>query len=497
MHDQPRYPGAPADPWQATAVQHLPAPTRALPTDLLGEPVPTRRSRRRRTMLVAIGLGLALVAGSITYAGVSYWYGWSATQPEAVLPSTVNAFVRLDFSPGLGQRIKLGNLARKFPAAADRDSVAQVKRGLVNDLGLDPLSYDADIQGWLGDRVGLATWPTAGATGHCDVAALASRDDGLAATALTRVRQHKGAAAFGFKVSNGYAVYAHCADQNSQSAVEAVLAQAKTRTLAARADFADDLSALPAGQVAVAWANLPDGVTGLHDLLAEADLGTLDLTGLRGTVLLGVRATDGGVEARYRAHLGSHPSRPARDVVSALGALPGGTVVGVSADLSTFQPGTIPTNPAKVDPLELVPALFGGTVSLSASDVRSSSAALRLVVQAADASRATRLASALGGPASGWYTGISVSRSGNTVTASSSAYRPGTGTLADAATFTAALAGAPADSLVAAFVDVTAVAAQSQLSPDEAAQLAPVKAAGFATGYDGDTLIGLLRILVP
>jgi hypothetical protein len=495
VHEHPTYRNAPSDPWQTTAVHQLPTPTRALPTDLLGAPVPTRRSHRRRTTLIAIGLGLALIAGSLTYAGVSYWYGWSSTQPEAILPSTVNAFVRLDFSPGLGQRIKLGNLAKKFPKASDRDAVEQIKRGLVNDLGLDPLSYD-DIKPWLGDRVGLATWPTAGATGRCDVAALASRDDGLANAALTRVRQLKGATAFGFTVSGGYAVYARCADQNSQSAVDAVLAQAKTRTLADRPDFAGDLSALPAGQVAVAWANLPEGVTGLHDVLAGTDLGPLGLTGLRGTVLLGARATDSGVEARYRAHFGSHPSQPARNVVSELGALPGGTVVGVSADLSSFQPGTIPTNTAQVDLLNLVPVLLGATVSLSASDVRSSSAALRLVVQASDPSRASRLASALA-PVGGRYTGISVNRSGNTVTASSSSYRPGTGTLSNASTFTSALDGAPADSLVAAYVDVTGVAAQSQLSPGEAAQLAPVKAAGFSAGYDGDTLVGLLRILIP
>jgi len=496
MHDQPRYPSAPADPWQTTALHHLPAPTRALPTDLLGEAVPPRRSRRRRTMLIAIALGAALVAGSLTYAGVSYWYGWSSTQPEAILPSTVNAFVRMDFSPGLGQRIKLGNLAKKFPAATDKDAVEQLKQGLVNDLGLDPLSYD-DIKAWLGDRVGLGTWPTAGATGRCTVAALASRNDGLAATALTRVRQHRSPAAFAFKVSNGYAVYASCADQNSQSALDAMLAQAKTRTLADRPDFADDLSALPAGQVAVAWANLPDGVTGLHDLLVESDLGNLDLAGLRGTVLLGARATDNGVEARYRAHLGSHPSRPARDVVSALGALPGGTVVGVGADLSSFQPGTIPTNTAKVGLVDLIPTLLGGTVSISVSDVRSSSSALRLVIAAADESRAARIASALGGPFNGAFTGISVNRSGNTVTASSNSYRPGTGTLAGVSTFTAAFDGAPTDSLVAAYVDMTSVAAQSKLSPDEAGRLAPVKAVGFTTGYDGDTLVGLLRILIP
>src|SRR5262249_51972497 len=155
---------------------------RALPTDLLGEPVPARRLRRRRTPLIAIGLGLALVAGSLTYAGVSYWYGWTTTQPEAILPSTVNAFLRLDFSPGLGQRIKLGNLAKKFPSTSDQDTVEQVKRGVANDLGLDPLTYD-DIKRWLGDRIGLATWPTAGATGRCDVAALASANDGLATAA--------------------------------------------------------------------------------------------------------------------------------------------------------------------------------------------------------------------------------------------------------------------------------------------------------------------------
>jgi hypothetical protein len=444
-------------------------------------------------VLIAIGLAVALVAGTAAYASVSYWYGWSTTQPEAVLPSTINVFVRMDFSPGLGQRIKLGNLARKFPSTTDKDSVDQLKRDLVNDLGLDPLDYDSGVKPWLGDRVGLGSWPTTGAAGRCDVAALASRDDTLATAALTTVRQKKGSG-FGFALSHGFAVYARCANQNSQSAVEAVLAQAKTRTLADRPDFSGDLSALPSGQAAVGWAALPEGLGGLSDL---GDLGGLNGTGLHGTVLLGAQATDGGIDVRYRAHLGGTATHPARDVVSALGALPGGTVIGVSADLSGLPTATIPGTATSAGLVDLLPDLLGGTVSLSMSDVRTSSGALRLVIQAADATRAGRIASALTGTFGGRYSALSVNRSGTTVTASSASYRPGSGSLNDSSSFRSALGAAPHDSLVAAYVDVTAVSGQSQLAPDEAARLAPITAAGFSSGYDGDTLVGHLRILVP
>jgi hypothetical protein len=496
MHDQPRYSNAPADPWQTTDMHTMPPPTRALPTDVLDARSPVlrrRRSGRHRVAIVGVGLGLALVAGSVTYAGVSYWYGWSTTQPEAVLPATVNSFARMDFSPGLGQRIKLGAIAKKFPATTDKDAVEEIKRGLVNDLGLDPLSYDTDIKPWLGDRVGLATWPTPGATGHCDLAALASRDDALATTALSSVRQHKGGDRFGFALSHGYAVYARCPGVNSQAAADAVLTQAKTRTLADRPDFADDLSALPAGQAVVGWAHLPDAVTALNGLTSS--LGTADVHGLTGTLLVGAQATGNGVDLRYRAHLGAAPTRPANDVVAALGALPGGTMLGVSADLAGLPQATIPAGIGGSNLFDLVPALFGSTVSLSASDI--ASGASRLVIQAADPARAASIESLLSSSFGGRYSGLLVNRTGTTVTASSPKYNPGSGTLADSPAFRSVFDGASHDSLVAAYLDVPAVAAKATLSPQEAAQVAPVKAIGFSTGYDSDTLVGLLRILIP
>ena len=493
MHDQPRYPDAPADPWQTTGMYTLPTPTRTLPTDVLDSfsPPIRRRSPRRRAVFIGVGLVLALIAGSLTYAGVSYWYGWSTTQPEAVLPATVNAFVRMDFAPGLGQRIKLGDIAKKFPSAGDKDSVEQVKRGLVNVLLLDPLNYDTDIKPWIGDRVGLAAWPTKGTAGRCDLAALASRDDARATVSLNTVRQNLGADRFAFAFSHGYVVYARCADQPAQATVDAVLAQARTRTLAARPDFADDLSALPSGQAAVAWAHLPDGVTGLHDLIHP---GSLDLSGLRGTVLMGAQATGNGIDLRYRAHVGSAAAQPAHDVIAALGALPGGTMFGVSADLASLPQPTI-TAGAGTGLVDLVPALFGSTVSLSASDI--TTGALRLVIQAADQARAARIATLLGGPFGTQWPGVVVNRSGTTVTASSTAYRAGSGTLADSSAFHSVLDGAPRDSLVAAYLDVPSLAGQAKLSPQEAAQAAPIKAIGFSSGYDGDTLVGLLRVLIP
>jgi Protein of unknown function (DUF3352) len=499
MHDQPRHLNAPADPWQTTGMYTMPPPTRSLPTDVLdahSAPIRRPRSPRRRALLIGGGLALALIAGSVAYAGVSYWYGWSSTQPEAVLPATVNAFARMDFAPGLGQRIRLGAIARKFPATTDKDAVEQIKRGLVNDLGLDPLNYDSDIKPWLGDRVGFASWPTPAATGRCELAALASRNDSLATASLSTVRQHKGSARFGFAFSKGYAMYARCPGVDSQAAVDSVLSQAKTQTLAARSDFAGDLSALPAGQAAVAWAHLPDAVTALNGL--TSDFGTVDVHGLAGSVMLGGQATSDGLDLRYRAHVGAAPAQPAHDVLAALGALPGGTVLGVSADLAGLPQVTVPTVPtlaSRSNLFDLVPALFGSTVSLSASDV--TSGALRLVIQAADPARAATIASQLGGPFGTRYPGVVVNRSGTTVTASSTTYQPGSGSLTDSPAFRSVFNGASHDSLVAAYLDVPAVAARAKLSPQEAAQVAPIKAVGFTSGYDGDTLVGLFRVLIP
>ena len=91
----------------------------------------------------------------VAIAAACVWNGWGKTQPEEVLPASVAAFVQLDLDPGLGGRLELVELVKKFPKQEqDKDVTEQAVGELIADLGLEPLTYDADIK--------LARYPLGG-----------------------------------------------------------------------------------------------------------------------------------------------------------------------------------------------------------------------------------------------------------------------------------------------------------------------------------------------
>ncbi len=139
---------------------------------------------------------VALLLGGTAVAGAWVWFGWGTTQPEDVLPGSSMAFARIDMSPGLGQKMKLDNLAKKFPKAtkSTQDFVDQLKEDMFEALDLEPLTYEADVKPWFADRVGVAAWAKDGSSDTpCVLFALASKDDGKARAAFTKAQDRLGA----------------------------------------------------------------------------------------------------------------------------------------------------------------------------------------------------------------------------------------------------------------------------------------------------------------
>jgi len=58
---------------------------------------------------------LVLLIGVGAYAGVRVWTGSGTTQPESAMPAGVTAFARIDVNPGLGQKLNVDGLVKKFP----------------------------------------------------------------------------------------------------------------------------------------------------------------------------------------------------------------------------------------------------------------------------------------------------------------------------------------------------------------------------------------------
>jgi Protein of unknown function (DUF3352) len=470
---------------------------------------PPARRRGRAPVIIASAVVLVLLMGAAAVAGAYVWFGWGATQPEQVLPSSTAAFARIDLSPGLGQRLKVEQLARKFPRHGDATQVDDLRRSIIEGLNLQPLDFDADVRPWFADRVGYALWGYDTKQGVCTLTALASKDDAKAATALAKVREHREDDRFGYAFLDGYAVTASCPATGAQVMAEAAVAAAKTSSLAQRASFASAVAELPAGQLALGWVDL-SAIPTLMASLGERTPVTAGLDKLAGQLVFGARAVDNGVEVRYRWQ-GLTSIKAGRDVLADLGALPGNTVLAAGTDLSamTWAQDTlerqIESGVAELgaqggvvrDGLQ---ALLRSVITVAvAQPTTGTGTALRIVARAPGATEAAAIAAlvdAIHGDAGALPAGLTVRRTADGVEVSTGDYRADATVLSADPLFREAVAGAAEPAAAAIYVDVQRYAANTRLDAEARARLAPVKAVAFSTGFDRGAVVGLLRVVI-
>lgn len=478
----------------------------------VGERMPApRRGPRRVTIVVSAALVMSLLLGGAAFAGAWVWFGWGTTQPEEVMPESTGLFLRVDLSPGLGQELKIDNLAKRFPDEDSSNAVDQLRRGLLRGMGLESLDFDTDIAPWFGDRLAVGRWGRDAQTRPCVLVALASKDDTKAAAALAKVRDRAGDDRYGYTFLNGYALSAECPGGGSQAIAEAAAADAKTRNLAQRPSFADSLSKLPGGQVVVGWVDL-DALPGLMPIPDSVSAGGLaDLGMLTGTLLAGARVVDNGIEVRFRVTSGT-PPQPGRDVLSELDALPANTVIGAAAHLTDGAVDGIETRlEAALDNLggvaDLVldglDVLLGSTLSLSVTQIGEGGddPAFRLVARAASPQQADTVENLLeslrrGAVVAGGGDGLEVERDGSRVLVTQGDYLGATGRLADAALYREAMAGVSGAATMAVFVDLQKLSPSLALGPAGEQRMRPVRAVGLTIGADRDAKVGLLRIVI-
>ncbi len=117
------------------------------------------------------GVATAATVGVLGAAGVGAWavsalVGGGPGPAEAV-PADTLAYLALDLDPGAGQKVEAYRFLREFPALDDRlgdgDDLRRVLvEGILSDASCDPLTFDDDIDPWLGDRLAVALRPGAG-----------------------------------------------------------------------------------------------------------------------------------------------------------------------------------------------------------------------------------------------------------------------------------------------------------------------------------------------
>ena len=136
---------------------------------------------------------MVLVGGGGVFA-VNLLSG-GGTQPHDVLPGDAMAYVRLDLNPAANQKVALFNIARKFTVTKDSfSSDDDDPRTAIFDLitkdnqSFGKIDYAADVQPWLGDRIGLAVLaPAKGTSTPGFVVAVQVTDEAAAKTGIAKL----------------------------------------------------------------------------------------------------------------------------------------------------------------------------------------------------------------------------------------------------------------------------------------------------------------------
>src|SRR4029079_16412567 len=102
--------------------------------------------------LVAVGVG----------AWAAYNFFSTGPQPAEALPATTLGYASIDLDPSGSQKIEALRTLNKFPAFKDEyglDADDDIRRKIFEEIELPDscqLSYDEDIEPWLGERMAVA-----------------------------------------------------------------------------------------------------------------------------------------------------------------------------------------------------------------------------------------------------------------------------------------------------------------------------------------------------
>jgi hypothetical protein len=230
---------------------------------------PVAPARRSRKGLVIGGIALVVVLALAGGAFAIYQkLDGGGPQPHDVLPASVVAYARVDLDPSAGQKIALLKLIRQFPDAAKEigiTSADQDVRELLVKEALEQadcgLTYDKDVEPWLGNRLGLGLDKD-----QTPLVAIQVTDEGKAEKGIKALFECAGEDA-SVAFLDGYAIVAE-----EQKGADAAVKAATTSPLADKKAFIDDNEDLGEQGVASVWADFSavGEIPGLKDGLAGA-----------------------------------------------------------------------------------------------------------------------------------------------------------------------------------------------------------------------------------
>ncbi|GLW05037.1 hypothetical protein Misp01_01670 [Microtetraspora sp. NBRC 13810] len=234
---------------------------------MLGGGAQPRKGRRGWIAAVIAAVVVVLIGGGGVYA-VNLLSG-GGTQPEAVLPGSALAYVRLDLDPAANQKLALFNIARKFTPTRESFSGEDPRQALFNLIqsqgeGAEGLDFARDVEPWLGSRIGVAVTPPAqGSDEPGAVVAVQVTDEAAARAGITKLMEGEQA---GIAFREDYALVTETQALADRYAQEAPLAD--------NPNFTDDIGAIGEQGVLSIWGDM-DRLSKIPSISGELDQQTL------------------------------------------------------------------------------------------------------------------------------------------------------------------------------------------------------------------------------
>ena len=476
---------------------------------------PPRRDRRLAPVITSVVVVLAIIlagGGFTAYKLLASKGG----QPDKWAPANSMAYVKIDLDPSASAKVAAWEFERKFPDAPKIASADQLKDGLLQSIFAadtrDQINYDTDVKPWVGDRLGIAVYPDALGK-PAVVGILEVKDAAKARAGIEKLNTESGSHAVGYSIQGGYAIVGQ-----DQASVDAAVAAARQSNITSNHNFSNDLAQLKDDRVVTAWwdagatlkamsASLPADARGL---LSSGSLTGLPNMNDIGRVVMGVRVQPSYVELEGRI-LDSKTTDASKAFASGnaratLGDLPGGSVMGVAlanpeqlikTELATLSSGLLGAGlqseldqasaqlgiklPDDAENL-LGSGIAAGIDRIPADDPDLKNPFFTVLTHQDDVTSglhtAQLLTSLLG--IDGNLTLNAKAQGSNVVITNDD--QPGSGKLADDASFKNALSGMPDKSVVAGYLNIGALAtAAGPDAPDAAKHLGGL---GFYIGTD-------------
>lgn len=318
------------------------------------EPAVEKTSSSRRVVVGGAALAtFAIIAGGGAFA-FSQLSGGGA-QPHDVLPSTVQAYARLDLDPSASQKIALFKLLRKLPDAAKElgdPETSDLRKLVIEEFVADTctnVDYEQDVEPWLGQRIGI------GADLEAQTLLVAAQvTDEKSARAGIDTLAECGGEDIGLAFLDGYAIIS-----DSQKTVDDSLDATAKKSLGATTAFTAAMGELGEQGILSAWVDGDSIAKALPELGVPAE--EIEQLGEIGTMAYALRVDGNAIEL---AGIGGMPESFTELDATPISELPADTVVAVSlsglgsqvADqYDTFLDQMFRLEPPTVSPIESDP----------------------------------------------------------------------------------------------------------------------------------------------